>query len=228
QEGEPFVLTAEVTDKNEPVLTNVCNAMEWTVEEPDQIVSGTGCMRTIRFGVAGARNVRVTTQDAEGAVASLVETFDVAPPPENPYPRVTKAALYSSDRRDGGVFELRCVWNEVPWESVIDLRQRACSMLIGDDTPRYLAELTVENPLEEALSYEWTLSGYYDGDIVPRRWYTVTTTTPSFEVEPMVFGGRDAANRCTIDVTVIAPEPTRNKRVRAWSGRCIQIEDAPK
>lgn len=228
QEGEPFVLTAVVTDKNEPTLTNICNAMEWTLEAPDEILSGSGCMRTVRFGVAGTRTVRVATQDSEGATASLVQTFDVAPPPENPYPRVTKAALYSSDRRDGGVFDLRCVWNEVPWETIIDLRQRACSMLIGDDTPRYLAEITIENPLAEALSYEWTLAGYYDGDVAPRRSYTVTTTTPSFEVRPMVFGGRDAANRCTIDVTVIAPEPSRNKKVRAWSGRCIQIEDAPK
>lgn len=226
QEGEPFVVTALVTDINEPSLADMCNAMTWQVQDPDVIVSGAGCSRTIRFGIAGSRTVRATTQDREGSTASRIQTFSVQPPPANPYPRVASAGLYSRDFSSNPL--IGCQWNAVASGSIVDLRRRGCSLLIGTQVPRFAAELSVENPLNETLSYQWTLSVRYPADTTPRRTLTTTSTTPVYPVEPLVFGGLDAANPCTIDVTVVAPEAARNKRVRVWTGQCIHIEDAPR
>lgn len=226
QEGEPFLITAIVTDKNEPSSEALCEAMTWQVEEPDVIVSGTGCARTVRFGVAGARMVRATTQDREGAVASVLRTFSVQPPPANPYPRVTGAGLYSRDLGANPI--IGCRWNVVPSGAIVDLRQRGCSLLIGTQEPRFAAQIDVENPLDETLSYEWTFTMRNPNDPTPQRVRRVTTSAPTFPVEPMIYGGLDAPNPCSIEVTVIAPEATRNKRVPVWSGQCINIEDAPR
>jgi len=226
QEGEPFVVTAMVTDINEPSLTDICNAMTWQVQDPDVIVSGAGCSRTIRFGIAGSRTVRATTRDREGSTASLIRTFSVLPPPANPYPRVTSAALYSRDFSSNPI--ITCQWNAVPSGATVDLRRRGCALLIGTQTPRFAAQLEVENPLNETLSYQWTLSVRYPADTTPRRTLNTTSATPTYPVEPLVFGGLDAANPCTIDVTVVAPDAARNKRVRVWTGQCIHIEDAPR
>lgn len=226
QEGEPFFVTAIVTDKNEPSLDDMCNAMTWQVQDPDAVIGGAGCARTIRFGVAGARTVRATTQDREGAVASFIQTFSVQPPPENPYPRVAKIGLYSRDFASNPL--LGCQWNSVPTGAIVDLRQRGCGLLIGESPPRFAAELEIENPLNETLSYQWIFTARNPNETTPQRTRTVTTSAPVFPVEPMIFGGRDAANPCAIDVTVIAPEASRNKRMRVWTGQCIHIEDAPR
>jgi hypothetical protein len=139
---------------------------------------------------------------------------------------VTNAALYSRDFSSGPL--ITCQWNAVPSGSIVDLRRRGCSFLIGTQVPRFAAEIQVDNPLNETLSYQWTLSVRYPSDTTPRRTLTTTSTTPTYPVEPLVFGGLDAPNPCTIDVTVVAPEPARNKRVRVWTGQCIHVEDAPR
>jgi len=225
-EGEPFVVTAIVTDMNEPSLADICNAMTWEVQAPDVVVSGAGCSRTIRFGIAGARTVRASTRDREGSPASLIRTFSVLPPPGNPYPRITSAALYSRDFDSNPL--VTCRWNMVPTGATVDLRRRGCTFLITTQVSRFVAQVEVENPLNEALSYRWTFTARYPSDTSPRRTLNVTTSTPTYDMEPLVFGGLDAANPCALDVTVIAPEPARNKQVRVWTGQCIHIEDAPR
>jgi len=226
QEGEPFVITAVVRDINEPTLADICNAMTWQVQTPDVVTSGAGCSRTIRFGSAGSRTVRATTQDRDGSTAAIVRAFSVLPPPANPYPRVMNAALYSRDLASNPL--LGCARNAVASGAVVDLRRRGCSLLIGVAVSRFVAQLEVENPLNETLSYRWTLSARYPNDTTPRRTLNTTTTTPEYAVEPIVFGGLDAPNPCTIDVTVLAPEVSRNKTLRVWTGQCVHVEDAPR
>jgi hypothetical protein len=51
--------------------------MTWSVDAPDNIVSGTGCTRVIRFGSTGAREVRVASVDHEGREGSNLEVFNV-------------------------------------------------------------------------------------------------------------------------------------------------------
>ncbi len=225
-EGEPFAITAVVTDINEPSLVDICNAMTWEVQAPDAVVSGVGCSRTIRFGAAGARTVRVRTVDRDEAVGATIRTYSVQPPPANPYPRVNSAGLYSRDFDSNPI--LGCRLNTVPTGAIIDVRRRGCSFLIGTQPPRFEAHLDIENPLNETLSYQWTLTARYPSDTTPRRTLPTTTSTPVYPVEPIIFGGLNAANPCAIEVTVVAPETSRNKRLRVWSGQCIFIEDAPR
>ena len=218
-------MIAIASDINEPSSAAMCDAMTWSVTEPDLIVSGAGCARTIRFGASGSRSVRATTQDRERWYASRLQTFTVLPPPENPYPRVTSAALISHEFDANPL--IGCRATAVASGATVDLRRRACDSLLTQN-PRFTAELEVENPLNEVLSYRWTFTARYRADATPRRSLVVTTLTPIFPVEPLVFGGLNDPNPCALEVTVIAPDATRNKQVRVWSGECIQIEDAPR
>ncbi len=227
QEGEPFIVTANITDINEPSLTDICNSVTWEVQAPDTVLPGSGCSRTIRFGTAGSRTLRATAKDREGSTSSVLRTFTVQPPPANPYPRVNSGTLYSWDFASNPI--IGCHLSAVPSGATVDVRQRSCALVItGPQRPRFEAHLDIENPLNETLSYQWSLRVWNPGEATPARNLPTTTSSPVYPVEPIVFGGLNAANPCAIDVTVVAPQSSRNKQLRVWSGKCIFIENAPR
>ncbi len=226
-QNENFVINAIVTDRNEANPAALCNAMTWAVDAPDTLVSGTGCARVVRFGATGAREVRVATQDQEGRQGSAVGTFTVSPPPVNPYPRITTAGLFSRDSRFSGAIFLACVLNQVGNNAQIDLRDIGCSNGLAQPT-RYTGQLTIENPAAEVLSYDWTYAVYAPGSTVPAKTLPSHTTTPNYNMGPIVFGFLNTYYNCTLDVRVNAPEASRNKTQRVWSGRCINVEDTPR
>ena len=228
QEGELFVLNAIVTDKNDADVAPLCTSMTWTATAPDAIVAGTGCSRTVRFGIAGAREIRVATQDPEGVAASAIAAFNVAPPPANPYPRITKFGLYSRDRINRGELFIGCVDNQVPNQATVDTRLLGCSLFLPSTRSKFVGALELDNPLNETLTYDWMYATYQDGVLTPARSATYRTNAPSYDFVGFVFGARDAAYTCTLDVRVNAPEPSRTKTLRVWSGRCINTEDAPR
>jgi len=229
-QGENFVVDAIATDRNESDPSALCTAMSWAVDAPDTVVSGTGCNRTIRFGASGNREVRVTTQDREGRPASAIATYLVTAPPVNPYPRISTFGAFARDPLLISGLAVGCYNNTVANNARIDLRQIGCRTLSvgGTDRPRYFSQLGIENPSAEALSYDWTYTAYYPNPIFAPRVVTARTTAPSYDLSPIIFGARDTAYQCTLDVRVNAPDPTRSKTQRVWSGQCINIEDAPR
>ena len=229
-QNENFVIDAVPTDRNEADPSALCNAMSWSVTAPDTLVSGSGCNRTVRFGASGNREVRVTTQDREGRQASAIETYAVTPPPVNPYPRIASFAAYSRDALRVGNVNVGCTSNVVANNARIDLRQVGCRPVSvgGTDITRYFSQLGIENPSAEALTYDWTYTAYYPNPVFAPRTLTARTTTPSYNMAPFIFGARDTAYLCTVDVRVNAPEASRSKTQRVWSGQCINIEDAPR
>lgn len=229
-QDENFVIDAIATDRNESDPAALCAAMNWAVTAPDTVVAGSGCSRTIRFGASGSREVRVTTQDREGRTASAIGTFEVTPPPVNPYPRISTFGAFARDPLLVGNLVVGCFNNTVANNARIDLRQVGCRPLSvgGTDSPRYFSQLGIENPSAEALSYDWTYTAYYPNPIFAPRVVTARTAAPSYDLSPVIFGARDTAYQCTLDVRVNAPDPSRSKTQRVWSGQCIHIEDAPR
>jgi hypothetical protein len=233
QQNENAVVNALVTDLNEADPTAMCTAMTWQVAAPDTIVSGSGCSRVIRFGAAGIRQVSVGTRDTEGLTASATGSFEVLPPPVNPYPRIGSFGVLS---RDALLIENQpfgCISHTVANNAVIDLRQLGCKTnILGPDLSRYFGQLVVENPAGEALSYDWTYTDYYPNGTATPRSGTARTTTPNVEVNRFLYVGLDGAPafafRCTIDVRVNAPEASRSKTLRVWSGQCINVEVGPR
>ena len=229
-QGENFVIDAVATDRNEADPSALCAAMSWAVVAPDSVVSGTGCNRSIRFGASGNREVRVTTQDREGRQASAIETYAVTAPPVNPYPRISGFGAYARDPLLVGSVVVGCTDRVVVNNARIDLRQVGCRPLSvgGTDRPRYFSQLSIENPNAEALSYDWTYTAYYPNPIFAPRTVTARTAAPGYDMSPIIFGARDTAYLCTVDVRVNAPDASRSKTQRVWSGQCFNIEDAPR
>lgn len=229
-QNENFVIDAVPTDRNETDPAAMCAAMTWAVTAPDTVVSGSGCNRTVRFGISGSREVRVTTQDREGRQASAIETYAVTPPPVNPYPRIATFGALARDPLRIDNLVVGCTNNTVANNARIDLRQIGCRLVSigGTDRPRYFSQLGIENPSAEALTYDWTYTAYYPNPIFPPRTLTARTTTPNYDMAPIIFGARDTAYQCTVDVRVNAPDASRSKTQRVWSGQCLNVEDAPR
>lgn len=232
QQNENFVVNAVVTDRNEVNPVAICAAMTWTVTAPDTIVSGTGCTRSIRFGVTGAREVRVDSHDREGRAGAALVAFNVLPPPVNPYPRVTAFGIYSRDflRINGQISG--CFNNAVANNAVIDLRQLGCKLL-GVNVPDralYFSQLGVENPAAEALTYDWTYTDFYPLAGAAPRTLTARTAVPSYDLNGFLFGSAGSpgvsTHNCTIDVRVNAPEASRSKSLRVWTGQCVNQDAA--
>ncbi len=228
QQNENFVINAKVTDINETNPAAMCTAMTWSITPPDIIVPGSGCMRVIKFGATGYREVSVTTHDSEGSSATRAGFFNVSSPPINPYPRITTFGVYSRDLYLNGALS-GCRSNPVADNAVIDLREIGCKVsILGADLPRYLSKLVIENPTAEALSYDWTYSISYSVSAPPSYTMTTRTATPSFDMNARVFGLPETAYTCTLDVTVNASEPSRSKSQRVWNGLCINVADVPR
>jgi hypothetical protein len=227
QQGESFVVNAIVTDLNETNTLAMCNAMSWSVTAPDTIVSGNGCEREIRFGATGTREVRVATQDKEGRAGSAVGSFVVAPPPANPYPRIATYGVYARDSQFTGGLFIGCTFNRVTNGAVIDLRETGCRLGLAIP-PRYSGALTVDNPSNETLTYDWTYTSYYPLAGSTPLSFTTRTTTPAYPITGVIFGALDTAYSCTVDVQVNAPEASRNKTIRVFSGKCIATAEGPR
>jgi hypothetical protein len=230
QQGEGFAVNAIVTDINEASAEAMCAAMSWAVSEPDAIVSGSGCTRVVRFGATGVREVRVATRDSEGRAASAIGNFNVAPPPVNPYPRIASFGAFARNDLRIGNTVVGCRSEPVADNATIDLRQLGCRLagVNVPDVPRYFAQLGLDNPDGEALTYDWTYAAYFPGAASPSRTLQTRTATPSHDMAGFIFGARDTPYACTLDVRVNAPEPSRSKSLRVWSGRCVHIEDGPR
>lgn len=230
RQGEDFVIDAIATDRNESDPAAMCATMSWATDAPDTQVSGSGCSRVIRFGATGSREVRVSTQDSEGRQASAIGTYSVEPPPVNPYPRVINFGLYARDSLRLGNQIVGCTNNVVANNALVDLRQIGCEPLsVNPKNPtRYFSQLGIENPQAEVLSYDWTYTAYYPNPVFAPRSLSTRTTTPSYNMAAIVFGARDTAYLCTLDVRVNAPEASRSQTQRVWSGQCINVEDAPR
>ena len=148
QQGESFVINAEVTDINEPNPAGLCDAMQWTLDDGDAIVSGSGCTRVVRFGSTGRHLVRVVTHDREGREGFAVGMFDVAPPPANPFPRIASFGLFARDSLLVGGRPSGCWSNPVSDNTTIDLRQLGCDPLGVNvpDVSRYVANARHREP----------------------------------------------------------------------------------
>ena len=172
----------------------------------------------------------MTTQDREGRQASAIATYAVTPPPVNPYPRITGFGAYARDPLLVSNVVVGCFNNAVANNARIDLRQIGCRPLSvgGTDRPRYFSQLSIENPIAEALSYDWTYTAHFPNPSFAPRVVTARTAAPSYDMSPIIFGARDTAYLCTVDVRVNAPEASRSKTQRVWSGQCFNIEDAPR
>ncbi|MEO8153122.1 MAG: C1 family peptidase [Rhizobacter sp.] len=231
-QNENVVVNTLVTDFNEADPASICAAMTWQVTAPDVIVSGSGCSRVIRFGATGNRQVSVSTRDNEGLTASATGNFDVVPPLVNPYPRISTFGVFSRDVLNIGNLGFGCISNAVANSALIDLRQLGCKLtVLGPDLSRYFGQIAVENPSGEVLSYDWTYNDYYPNGTVTPRTGTLRTTTPTMELNKFLYLGLDNAKasafRCTVDVRVNAPEASRSKTLRVWSGQCINVEVGP-
>lgn len=229
QQNENFVINAVITDRNEANPAAMCTAMTWAVNAPDTIVSGDDCTRVIRFGATGARQVGVGTQDREGRQALAIGTFAVAPPPANPYPRITAFGMLARNDQLVGGQATGCRNDAVANNTVIDLRQLGCKPLGANvpDRSRYFSQLSIENPAAEALSYDWTYTDYFPNVGAPPRVVTSHTATPAYDMDGFLFFkvGEPgvSTHTCTVEVRVNAPEPSRSKSLRIWTGQCINV-----
>src|SRR5690606_38341491 len=115
-----------------------------------------GCQVEVTFGTSGSRTASATVKDAQNLTTTRSLTLNVSPPRENPYPVIAESGVYSIDSRLIGNY-FTCYDAAVASGATIDLRELGCSILIGSQPHRYFAAVTVENPDNETLTYDWRL-----------------------------------------------------------------------
>lgn len=217
RQGEGYSVALTITDPNEADPGALCAKTTWSVDAPDTLATINGCLQTVTFAATGARQVRVSTTDSEGAVTSKTLTLNVQPPPANPYPRIASRGVYSRDLTGGEV--KNCLDVAVLPGSTIDLSQDGCTLSVTGTPPkRFSAKVTVENPQNEALTYDWRL--YATGLTEDMLLSSLGTTQTSFELTDP---GNNALGTypCRVTLTINAPDPARSKGpVTVWSGRC--------
>ena len=222
RQGEGYSVAAQIEDPNETGLGKLCARTVWAVDAPDTLASSTGCLQTVTFGATGARQVRATTTDSDGEATAKTITVNVLPPPANPYPRIVSVSLNSRELKNSGGANF-CVTVGVANGAKIDLRQRGCEIAPSPGQPApnlYFVGAAVDNPQNEALTYDWGLYVTRNGSET-LLYGDVASSTPRFELPD--YGNTDSlvTTPCSIKFTVHAPEPSRNKSVLAWSGTCI-------
>ena len=223
-QGEDYPIAALITDVNEIDASTLCANTTWTVDAPDTLKRSTGCLQKVNFATQGSRQVRVTTHDSYGAATSKILTLNVQPPPANPYPRITSVSLNSREYKNSGGFDF-CVTLVIPLPegSTIDLTQIGCLIdPIGQTLPnRYFMSAAIENPTNEALTYDWTLyapnavSGSFSKILLSNS----ASANASLEL-PDPGNTVLVSDYCTITLKVNAPDPARNKEQTVFSGRC--------
>ena len=213
-QGEAYLMSASVTDSNEPAHSNLCNFTTWVVDAPDSLSTTTGCDVKVTFGATGARQVRVTTHDSYGATASKTVTLNVLPPPVNPYPKVISAGVVNREYRDYLHFGA-CSFGSVTDGSLLDLTLRAGYFCPAQGPTIYFATVTLENPQNEPVTYDWKLFvSFRDGE----KLYD-SSNQAVFNLSNG--GGQSPATfPCRVTLTVGAPDPSRSKSLTVWSGQC--------
>lgn len=217
-QGDNYPITALITDINEPDINKLCNNTNWSVDAPDTVSPTTGCSVKVTFGTTGSRQVRVTTTDSEGATGSQTLTLNVLPPPANPNPKITDYGVYSREFT-GGQFKF-CGSVPVANGNTITLSETGCTFRVGQTPPtRYFGGVTVENPDNEALTYDWKI--YVSGpgfDVLLRAENASTSNVfDLYNVHNAGLGTDD----CRVTVKVNAPDPSRSKGpITVWTGKC--------
>ncbi|HEX7002139.1 MAG TPA: hypothetical protein VF164_10650, partial [Trueperaceae bacterium] len=224
-QGEPYPVTAVVHDVNEPNPSELCRYVIWSVDAPDQVTTASGCQAQITFGAQGDRTVRATVHDQDGAEGAGFVTLDVASPPENPYPRISKAGMYS--RQFHGMppgDPYRCGDVSVAAGAVIDFEALGCTSSLDPNAPRpprFTAVVSVENPDAESLTYDWRVYVSIDGSerLLEEQLGTTSSTfvpySPGNSV-PVTFP-------CRVWVRVNAPDEARSKAQTVWQGQCSYL-----
>lgn len=211
---EIFALTALTHDRNENDPAVLCNSATWSVDAPDTLSNASGCAQRITFKQAGKRQVRITVRDREGVSTSATLELDVQEPSSNPYPRIVGYGVYSRQTTGNG---LRFCGNVGQADgATIDLREKGCSFRIQDPSPqRYFGRVTIENPNNEALIYEWKYFVRSSDSFVE----LAHSSQPYFDLYSLG-NTAEVTNDCYVSVTVHAPDPSRSKSLTVWSGRC--------
>jgi hypothetical protein len=232
QQGENYAVAALITDVNELDARTLCANTTWTVDAPDTLKNTVGCLQKVKFATQGPRQVRVTTSDSYGAASSKILTLNVVAPPVNPYPRVTNSGVYARDWIGGGQVLRQCTDLSVNEGTTINLTDLGCNpSLFAPDRPRYFAQATIENPQNEALSYDWKLiasvpdannPGNPPGEVLV--YDKLASNTPTFELPDK--GNNNLVTRaCHIVLKVNAPDPLRSKNETVWAGKCTYHTD---
>jgi hypothetical protein len=210
-QGNAFIIRAKATDGNKPLP---CSQITWSVSSPDTIVSGQNtCAVTVIFNLQAGRIVSAIATDAQGSSTSAIFAVQVVSPPNNPYPRITSAGVYSNEL--SGVF---CSQVAVSENSSIDLRRDGCALAGLPKPKRYVAFVNVENPDNESLSYDWKL--FATGGQGTYQVYK--NLDPSSSTFSLYSPGNTGliTTPCHIQVTVQAPDALRNKVQTVWRGEC--------
>ncbi len=217
-QGEAYPVAALITDINEPDPSVLCAKTVWSVDAPDTLSGTTGCTQKVTFGTTGSRQVRVTTQDSEGVGAARTLTLDVQPPPVNPYPRIVSSGVYARDFHRSGVVT-GCYDTPVTSGNTIDLRDLGCTLLVNQPQPRrYSGGVSVENPSNEALTYDWRLYVTDNrGEVL--LYSTIGSASPTFPLYPYA-NAVDVTTPCRVTLRVNAPDPSRSKSLTVWTGNC--------
>ena len=218
--GFPYPLTALVGDVNETGNALLCSNMTWTVDAPD-VLSGSGCQVQVTFGVEGSRRVRASTADTEGRSGSDTVVVTVEPESANPHPQFQTYGVYGYDMRFFNGAPIGCGYMQVGLGATIDLRDNACSLVIGVPPGlRFSAAVTVTNPTSEALTYDWRLIVSDPGfpDVTIRS--VNGDTTGEFLLTASGNNTNEATSDCRVEVMVNAPDPARSKGLTVWTGRC--------
>ena len=220
-QGEPYSVTALIRDLNEPDGRSLCANAVWSVDAPDTLANPAGCSQVVTFGTTGLRQIRVSTHDSEGAAAFVTLALEVLPPPVNPYPRLLTAGVSSLEYVlvNGGPLRF-CGSPAVTDGAAINLTEGGCSPGIGTPPPpqRYFAQVKVENPVQEALSYDWNLYVTRGSELL--LYSANNSASPIFRLHDYGNEGLLTSD-CRVTLSVHAPDPARSKGpVTVWTGKC--------
>ena len=213
--SEFFPMAALVWDINEAGIAGLCSRTTWSVSSPDTVSPASGCQVAVNFGTTGSRTVTVTTRDADGLSTTRSRTLNVQPPRANPYPRITSYGVQARGLAAGNV----CQNFGVASGTTIDIRENGCNLVGETGThKRFSAFVTVENPDNEALTYDWLVYvTYNDSEHILNN----STGLPDSTYVPVSPGNSGAeTNPCRIAVHITAPEASRSKYLTVWSGSC--------
>ena len=217
--GEAYAFNAKVADKNETDVGALCSRTTWSVSGADTLSAAAGCQVSVTFGAEGTRSVSATTKDRENLVTTRTANLNVAPARPNPYPTIATSGVY---RLDSLYFDgqfLGCDDFPVGTGAVIDLRDKGCTLFVGASPQRYSAQVTVNNPTNETLTYTFRL--YVESGTQYESLYisTIDSPDPWFELYNRYNSGL-GTGPCHVTVTVNAPEPSRSKSATIWTGQC--------
>lgn len=217
-QGEPYQMTATVSDPNQADGAALCASTVWSVTTPDTVMPDTGCQVQVTFGASGNRVVSATTTDQDGASTTRSLTVDVQPPRANPYPVVTAYGVNERRYYLSGTGLYLCGSFAVP--SGADITSEAGCSMFGPTPQKYYAFVEVDNPTAETLTYDWSLTVYDMYANVYRSYTNDGSVDSSWDLG---FGYGNIAYgpmTCVVRVQINAPEAARSKSLTVWNGTC--------